>query len=139
MIKQVSRHFGIPEENDGKYWPSYLVWSNLYKLAPAGGGNPSNKLCDIQEEGCIRLLKHESAEFAPKRILFLTGWNWAGPFVDKVAADYSRGTDLVEAYGYLASTNQTGAPQLVVAQHPQSKPEANWVEQVIAAFERLAC
>jgi uracil DNA glycosylase superfamily protein len=56
-------------------WPSHLAWTNLYKVAPAEGNNPSNALCDAQFESCASLLRAELEIYAPKRVVFLTGRN----------------------------------------------------------------
>jgi hypothetical protein len=40
-------------------WPSVLAWSNLYKIAPEEEGNPSERLCGIQEPKCLELFSTE--------------------------------------------------------------------------------
>ena len=55
-------------EAEKKNWSSYLVWSDLYKVASPEGGNPSTKLCNAQLDKCGRLLlKEEIAYYKPKR------------------------------------------------------------------------
>ena len=54
---------------DQDSWSSHLVWSNLYKVAPAAGGNPGVTLCQIQLAGCIELFGLELTTY-PR--LFIT-------------------------------------------------------------------
>jgi len=63
-------------------WASNLVWSNLYLISPAGGGNPTGRLKSIQEKGnlCHEILRETVEHWAPRRILFITG-HWAMPLV----------------------------------------------------------
>ena len=53
----------------------------LVQGAPSEGGNPSGSLQQVQFEGCKALLKLEIESFMPARLLFLTGWAWAAPFL----------------------------------------------------------
>ncbi len=103
-------------------WPSYLVWSNLYKFAPEGGGNPSATLCNVQLDECKSLIQKEIQAYKPKRILFLTGLDWAEPFIAPIAAETVAisGQQYVEAVARLdASQGLQGC--IVVAAHPGRK------------------
>ena len=129
VIRQVMEGLNIAFENDP--WPSHLVWSNLYKVAPAEGGNPGNGLCHVQLKGCKSLFDTELNIYRPSRVLLLTGWDWAGDFVKSDCRTHSN-TGFVEATGRRKETS------IVVAKHPQRLPkgktEAEWVENVLAAF-----
>ena len=119
-------------------WPSRLVWSNLYKVAPAAGGNPSNALCNVQLAGCIDLFRVELATYAPQRLLLLTGLSWAEPFLHQLTPALSRTVDCkhVEATGYLRHSG--GETQVVVAAHPQGQVRESWVTEVEHTFQH-AC
>lgn len=111
-------------------WSSHIVWSNLYKLSPAGGGNPSNVLRDIQLSGCAELLKLEFRTYRPSRILFLTGADWAAPFLSTCELqDGSR-------FQYVERVGLCDGARCVIAAHPQGKPEEVWASEVLAAFDR---
>ena len=56
-------------------WPSTLCWTNLYKISPFAGGNPSRSLADAQLDKCIQILKIEVSDWKPRRLLFLTGYS----------------------------------------------------------------
>ena len=123
-------------KNDDKTWPSHLVWSNLYKVAPARGGNPSKKLCDIQLDACVRLLQEELSTYRPNRLLLLTGLDWAEPFLKDLEKPSisSQNFKYVKAYAqkYLSDG---GTTKIVVAAHPQGKKESDWVKEVFDAFK----
>jgi len=123
---------------DGSAWPSQLVWSNLYKIAPAAGGNPNNQLQRAQFEGCLQLLHWEIETFKPKRLLFLTGLAWAGPFLEHAWCDNLpvEGQVFIEAKGYVMAGPEPAS--CVIASHPQGKNERNWVDEVVAAFSQLS-
>lgn len=118
-------------------WPTRLVWSNLYKVAPWAGGNPSAALQRVQRAGCKELLNLEISAFRPKRVLFLTGWNWAEKLLD--ASPGMRrppGAQLVEKVWDRPLASEPGSPvsRFVVAAHPQGKSEGRWTQEVLEAF-----
>ena len=135
VIRAVVAKSGIADI-DKKNWPSHLVWSNLYKVAPVDGGNPSKTLCDIQLPGCICLLQQEISSYLPRRLLLLTGLDWAKPFLQKIAPTFTP----VSAYKYVEAIAQIPhssgeTSKVVVAAHPQGKPESIWVQEVVKAFQ----
>ena len=137
VIRAVVAESGIADKDkDKKTWPSHLVWSNLYKVAPVEGGNPSKTLCDIQLPGCICLLQQEISSYLPRRLLLLTGLDWAKPFLQKIAPTFTP----VSAYKYVEAIAQIPhssgeTSKVVVAAHPQGKPESIWVQEVVKAFQ----
>lgn len=137
VIRQVSRGLGVWQDGQEDEWSSHLVWSNLYKISPHAGGNPSNKLCEIQEPGCIDLLREEIREYAPERIVFLTGMGWAWPFMKGLGAELQAADGLVEAIGTISVPGADKETSFVVARHPQGKAESEWVEAVLSGFESL--
>ena len=134
VINQVTRKVctGVREEN----WPSHLVWSNLYKVAPSKGYNPTVRQMNAQREGCKKLLRLEIEDFAPSRLLFLTGWDWAQPFLQEWGDVVPAEDTYVEATGRLR-TGKGRSCAMVVARHPDRKPGAPWVKEVLAAFDQL--
>ena len=136
VIRGVTVGLSIAREDD-REWPLHLVWSNLYKLSPEKGGNPRGALVDAQLPGCKELLELELKNYRPGRLLFLTGKDWADPFVD------TRGEKLgVIGWGHRAYVQRNAKlraggieTHLVVAVHPQGKSEQPWVADVIQHFE----
>jgi hypothetical protein len=118
-------------------WPSHLVWGNIYPLAPSCGGNPNGALQRAQFEGCCKLLHQEIEEYRPRRLIFLTGLDWAEPFLrGKFEPSTIGSLPPVETAGnwVVGSGHRASA---VVAPHPQGKPEAQWTAAVVAAFRAL--
>ena len=135
VIRRVSRRLGVWHDGQEENWSSRLVWSNLYKISPHAGGNPSDKLCAIQEPGCIELLRKEIQDYQPERILFLTGMNWAKAFLADLGYQEPALDSLVEASGTVSPPGCKQVIPFVVARHPQGKLESEWVEEVISGFE----
>ena len=135
MIRRVVGDLQIANIEDPE-WPSYLVWSNLYKFAPAGGGNPSSRLCNIQLNDCKVLFEKEIEIYRPKRILLLTGIGWAEPFIkiQKTKTPTTQNQQYVEAFGKITNPQQLQS-LIVVAAHPQGKKEDIWVREVLEAFK----
>ena len=122
---------------DNESWPSYLVWSNLYKISPSEGGNPKQSLINIQHDSCVELLHLELKTYEPKCLLFLTGIDWACPFLrDRRFKRFSEfqhsASKQVEDFGQLC-----GDTKFVVARHPQGKPEEEWTDEVSEAFKKM--
>lgn len=130
VIRSSIRDLDIADVSDPA-WPSSICWSNLYKIAPALGGNPEPTLRKTQLEWCIKILDAEISQWEPSRILFLTGLGYAGPFINglgwKLKIDSNAG--LLEATGVTPS----GTP-FVVAPHPQGRPEGTLINLIVEAF-----
>ena len=115
---------------DSDRWSSRLVWTNLYKVSPAMGWNPGADLQRAQRQSALELLRLEIAEFAPRRILALTG-GWIAPFTTDL------GLELEPRSGLVEGTAQADGISWVVAKHPMGKPEGPFVAEVLAAFAGL--
>lgn len=115
---------------DPDHWSSRLVWTNLYKVSPAVGWNPGADLQRAQRASAIDLLKLELAEFAPRRVLALTG-GWIDPFAVDLGLSLDRRPGLVEGVGHVDGRSW------VVAKHPMRKPEDRFVDEVMSAFADL--
>jgi len=138
VIRAVVSELAIADVEDRR-WPSSLVWTNLYKLAPEAGGNPSASLCRMQTAECVKLLELEIAEWKPKRILMLTGLDWGRCLIDKLRAVEAAGAggDFVDFVGdAVLEDRDRHSVRIVVAKHPQGKPETPLVHEVAAAFRR---
>ena len=116
-------------------WPSRLVWTNLYKIAPDEGGNPSQRLMSAQHASCRELLHAEIRSSDVDRILFLTGLDWAYAFLPPLEkACFSDTFDRqVHLHGELKRQSAASVP-VVIASHPQGKKESQWTNEVCEAF-----
>lgn len=125
-------------END---WPSHLIWSNLYKVArqttkPGEDGNPTKPQRDAQLDGCNELLRLEMKAFSPSHLLFLTGWEWAQPFLGDHCMKPAKGSTYAERTGRLP-TGTGKSCAAVVACHPRGRKEDPWVCAILANFKSL--
>jgi hypothetical protein len=111
-------------------WSSRLAWTNLYKVSPRKGGNPHADLRRAQRRSAIELLEIEIEEFAPRRVLALTG-GWIGPFAQELGLAPRSRPGLVEGVA------ERDGCAWVVAKHPMGKPEDRFVGEVLAAFAEL--
>jgi hypothetical protein len=109
-------------------WPSRLCWSNLYKVAPSAGGNPSRSARAAQVDAAARLLRHEVGSYKPRRLLVLTGRDWFEPFAERLALHVAWTRGLVEGHAI------EGGRTWVIAKHPQGKDEARLAARVRELF-----
>ena len=112
-------------------WSSYVCWTNLYKIAPAGGGNPGGKLEEVQRDLSGDLLQREIAAFEPRRVLVLTGRNWFEPFAARLSLNVVW-RDEARAVEGVAEDRGT---RWVVAKHPERKPEDSAIAEILDAFK----
>ena len=125
FVKSVVEELKIGDITNAS-WPTYLIYSNLYKVSLDNGGNPTGKRAEIQRKDCIELLKKEISQWQPEKILFLTGLNWAEKFLmpkDKVKLgeiedQYPADDKNVQLRGKLVLPQCNPIP-IVVANHPQ--------------------
>ena len=94
----------------------YIVYSNLYKVA-RDAKNPSPKLIEVSQLDCINILQTEIEIFQPKRILILTGYDWAEPFLSKMGAIGIANPSAKEVQ-FIGKLDKS---EVVVAVHPQGK------------------
>jgi hypothetical protein len=80
-------------------WPSHMVWSNLYKVAPEAGWNPNGKLAKVQREKCRELLLHEVSTLRPKRLVFATGSDWAAGLLSRFRRGGQRMLSVIPSFG----------------------------------------
>jgi hypothetical protein len=125
---------------DDHQWTSHLGWTNLYKVSPFCGGNPSQPLRTLQLDPCRRLLKTELVQWHPKRILMLTGLDWAKPFLDSLNAHPTLTSQcrFVEAVGTFLLPGTHKPTKLIVAKHPQRKPRQEFVSEIRLQGQTIA-
>lgn len=84
VYKLVSDHYSY--NRDTGNWSKKVVWSNLYKIAPARGANPDETEKAWQKETSLPLFKKELDELKPQNAILITNWSWAEPFVSYIGA-----------------------------------------------------
>jgi hypothetical protein len=123
---------------DGQSWPSSIDWTNLCKVSPEEGRNPSASLERAQWQLCLEIFHRELELSRAAAVLFLTGWDWASPFLpelNEVALPASN--RYVERAGVLLQQGRVPTP-VVVAKHPERKPRAPFVAELAAAWRACA-
>ncbi len=135
VAKAVTEQLGIAPADST--WASHLAYTNLYRVSPHGGGNPSDPLCRVQEQSCIDSLGEDLDRLQPRRVLFLTGYDWARPFLERLGGWKSSDTriDGLEAAGRLERGGRS--IQVVVAPHPQGKQEQKLTQGVAQAWQAM--
>lgn len=118
---QIAKNVAFPQIVP-EAWSSHFAWTNLYKIAPKEGRNPSERVCDLQFERCAELLRYEISAFQPKKVLIMAGRGWFEPFADRLSLpmEWSR--------GYVEGTGTGHGARWVVTKHPERKPRAPIVE-----------
>lgn len=112
-------------------WPSTIAWSNLYKVSPAAGRNPSEPLADAQLAQCKKILEEEIRWLNPSRILFLTGWGWAQWFLPDLQFAVDTNVESpIEASGIIFNK-----ARVVVLPHPERKTGQPLVTAAVDYFQ----
>jgi hypothetical protein len=119
LIKKVSEAY-YPEE-----WYSNIAWTNLYKVAPWKGGNPSGKLQNTQRKYCFDILQKEIEILSPQYVVFLTS-GWECPFIKHLNG--SEKLNVIDEKiwgGYKSTLTEVNRTKFIISRHPQGKNEWN--------------
>jgi hypothetical protein len=131
LSRAVSESLPGPSDN----WPSRLIFSNLYKVAPYKGKNPGSRLCAAQQQACEAHLIAEIEMWKPKRILFVTGWDWARPFVERFGEIIGeRSTEYVEWTGVARHLCLSHEIRLVVSVRPEARQQVPLTDAILRSF-----
>lgn len=112
---------------------NYIGYSNLYKIAPEAG-NPSTRLMNVQFEQCVKILQTEIKLLKPKNVVFLTGFWWAGPFIERLIT-----SDKIDTSGtsFIEFASRSAGINYIVGQHPQGKPEQEHFQEIVDVIDAL--
>jgi hypothetical protein len=80
LVRELTLTLGIAGSPPAS-WPSSVCWTNLYKVAPKAGGNPTTSMLNAQRSSAIKLLARELDEYRPRIVVVATGKDWYAPFV----------------------------------------------------------
>lgn len=124
---------------DPNTWPSYLIWSNLYKVSPKQTGNPSSQLINAQMALCESVLQKEIEDFRPKRLVVLAGMSWAKPFIEALGVEpvVLPAKNFVEFAGVMKFEGCSHNTVVVVGPHPQGKREVPLVDDLAGTLDEL--
>ena len=107
---------------DNNNWSNIMVYSNLFKIAPAFGGNPTRKLeWDGQLENCKKLFLQELSELQPKYVILITDLGWAEEFVPEIKRLEN---EFVKGIARIENSN------IIITVRPERKPQIPFIEEV---------
>ena len=132
VIKRVSKQF-YPYD-----WYSNIAWSNVCKVAPNKGGNPSDPLYYAQLNDCQKILEKEIEIFSPHFVVMLTGEAWSRDYI--IYLNKGEGLKCIHTDswdGYNCKVYKIGDVYYIVSEHPQSKPEDSHVQCLINIISRF--
>lgn len=133
VVKSVSQKY-YPNN-----WSSYVAWTNVCKVAPWEGGNPSRSLYKAEIKDCKNIFKKEVEFLSPKVIVFLTSYNWAKDILTYLNNDVAPTEIESIAWGdkYCCNIYNIKGVNYIVTEHPQGKPEEEHIEALISAINDL--
>ena len=120
-----------------KRWFDYIVWSNLYTIAPLHTGNAEGKLQDIQLEISKKLLLQQIEFYKPTHILFITDWDWwFERFMDVFSMVKKVGNSLTD--NVVGKGTYNGSKVVVTVRPDRTRPnrpnEEMFVKDVVKCF-----
>ena len=133
---------GLSNASNRGEFINHIAWSNLYKISPEKGGNPTSTMCKWQIEACKEILKAEIRAYKPTYILMITdyerwfapqkGCNFSELFDDPkpLGSNYEDKTIFVEG---TAKFNLDGELiPVVITCRPEGRKEDAFVEEALS-------
>lgn len=131
LIRSVSENY-YPDN-----WSSHVAWSNVCKVAPTAGGNPSESLWTAQLETCQRILEKEIEVLSPRFVVFLTRGDWSDPFVSHLNGGVLPRSMEVKPWGrYGCTVYKIVNTVCICSEHPQGKDEVSHVAAIIELIDK---
>ncbi len=133
VVGGLSRHL----TGDSTDWYERIAYSNLYKLAPSSGENPSNSLCGRQYEVCAEILRREIEVLAPSAVVLLCGIGWYYDFLCDLNGEADpECIDQRTWSGGAINVYRIGNTVYIGGDHPQGKDERAYIETLTAFFPK---
>lgn len=133
VIRGLSRHL----TGDSADWYEWIAYSNLYKLAPSSGGNPSNSLCSRQYELCAEILRREIEVLAPSAVVLLCGIGWYYDFLCDLNGEADPENIGRKTWsGGAIDVYRIGNTVYIGGDHPQGKDEKAYIAELTAFFPK---
>lgn len=117
------------------HWSKHIAWSNLMKIAPSKGGNPTDRECYAQLDICRDLFKLELDLLKPRFAFIFTGLNWFDngdfTFVSPLGIKLKFVKDkVVKAIGTYKRT------QLIITERPDNRREGFTNDMFVKSFKK---
>lgn len=141
MMRQLVGAFTGTEEN----WQQRLAWSNLFKISPRNGGNPSWLMIRNDIPLYYELIKEEIAQNKPDVVVFVTDMNYFDPYPNHKTYSSFRTlineTDLgavqSEFICMAGSFVENPDVKLIVCKRPEFRPIAKMVADIVDTYNEL--
>lgn len=114
-------------------WYKKIAWSNLCKLAPFEGGNPSDRCYYEQLEINKKILFAEIEALKPKVVVFLTRMDWVKEYFDSLV-------EPIKTYNwsrYASSLYKIDDYHIIISEHPQGKKEADHIKALVELIKEI--
>jgi len=108
-------------------WTKKMVWSNLYKIAPADGNNPDDYEQEWQRKLSLELIKREIDELNPKFCIVITNLSWWEPFQEFLKPTNIREYETEEIQS-MQSYNNT---KIIVTKRPACGKSDNYANEIL--------
>ena len=135
LIKKVSIEY-----NGEKDWNEKFVWSNLYKVSPRRGGNPSWRFIKNKIPTYINIIKKEIETCNTSHILFITDMNWLNPY-EQENLRFGNALNIEEiqgnSYKYVVGKGQYNGAKIVVCVRPEGRPTDEMLCEIKDVFYQL--
>ena len=138
--KKVAQTLGLKSQDIS----ANLIWSNLYKVAPAISGNPNGKVQKLQRQSAIKILKKEIELFSPTHILFVTDIDWLEATWRNNASEqsFAKAFDIRKDFRinegkYVKAFGMYEKIPYVVCVRPETRPIEEMLKDVMHAFNSI--
>jgi len=112
---------------DRDEWSGAFLWSNLMKIAPAEGGNPTDREWRTQKQHCTQLFRWELDQYTPRNVLLVTGFDWAYDFVESLSID-PNDTEITDESEYVKGHYIYQQSNILVTVRPESMQLQGFVD-----------
>lgn len=118
-------------------WYEKIAWSNLCKLSPYKGLNPTDSSFFKQLEVNKRILDVELTVLSPKVIVFLTKHNWAKYYFPELLNKTSSPIKSVAWCKYKSHLYKINNQYIIISEHPMGKKEKAHIDALVELIKHI--
>lgn len=137
MMRQLVGALSNSEDN----WQQRIVWSNLFKIAPRKGGNPSWLMLRDNLDLYIELMRYEIAKYRPDIVVFVTDMDFFDPYPNNEKYPSFRrlmkeepcdnDAKFVKLQGSMFCDSST---KIIVTARPERRPIKDMIEEIYKTY-----
>lgn len=135
LIKKLSVAYNGESE-----WNEKFVWSNLYKISPRKGGNPSWRFNKKLIPTYVEIIKKEIEMCKPSHIVFITDINYLKPY-EKENMRFDEKLNIREIndpdFKYIVAKGEYCGAKIIVCKRPERRPTDIMVEEIQKVFKNM--